>query len=157
MEGRQVTEHAEAPSERVTTIEGLTKQIAAKSAEHAKPAENGHKQAHEAHEGDIRHDGQAEGHEAAAAEEGTQEPAGEVDGLKVIREEFTKAKTEKAIDKVYDAAMGPDSSAQWTPLQEKAIEGLRAEAKSRVAAARASGKKGGELFENKPGAVEGGQ
>lgn len=143
-------EHVPQTGERVTTIEGLTKQLASKAATTSEPA-NGHKTAHEAHEGDIRHEGQ----DAKSEAEGPQEAAQEVDGLNVIRAEFEKAKTEKAIDKVYDSAMGPESSAQWSHEEEKAIEAMRAAAKDRVSAAK--GKAKGELFENKPGAVEGGQ
>lgn len=149
-------EHVQQTGERVTTIEGLTKQIAGVSKKADAPASgngNGHREPDEQR-------GQAEGHEQAAKEaeaeaEGEQHEAEPVDGLKVIRAEFEKAKTEKAIDKVYDSAMGPESSAQWSHEEEKAIEAMRAAAKDRVSAAK--GKAKGELFENKPGAVEGGQ
>lgn len=158
IEKGDVVEHAQPAIERVTTIAGLTKQLgngskakATNEAHGDEPAGEGRRVEAEDH---SQAAGQQAGHEAAKSEaEGEQREAPHVDGLGVIRAEFAKAKTVKAVEKLYDDALGEGSSAEWSIEQGRAIEAMRTEARQRIEKPA----KQGDLLDKKAGAVEGGQ
>lgn len=61
-----------------------------------------------------------------------------------VRADYAAATTTAEVEIVYDRAVGPDSSAEWTAEEVAEIERLRAERKAEIRAARTFGGKGSD-------------